>query len=57
MRETLVKIEMSKAGTVAPFDSAEVCLTNWDADIVVRSKTFHHYQFALGDASSSADFS
>ena len=59
MSKTLLKITMPSAPSVsiAPFDAQTIGLTDWDNDITVGGLTYRATSFALGDATSSQDFS
>lgn len=43
--------------SIAPFDAQTIGLTDWDNDIAVGGLTYRATRFALGDATSSQDFS
>lgn len=43
--------------SIAPFDAQTIGLTDWDNDITVGGLTYRATRFALGDATSSQDFS
>lgn len=59
MGKTLLKIVMPSAPSVAisPYDAQTIGLTDWDSDITVDGLTYRAVRFALGDATSSQDFS
>lgn len=58
-RKTYLKIVMPSAPTVsfAPYDSQTIGLTTWDEAATIDGVTYHPARFALGDGTSTGDFS
>lgn len=58
-RKTYLKIVMPSAPTVsfAPYDSQTIGLTTWDEAAIIDGVTYHPARFALGDGTSTGDFS
>lgn len=57
--KVLLKIVMPSAPTVsfAPYDSQTIGLTTWDEAATIDGVTYHPARFALGDGTSTGDFS
>ena len=58
-RKTYLKIVMPSAPTVsfAPYDSQTIGLTTWDEAATIDGVTYHPARFALGEGTSTGDFS